>query len=101
MAQVTVQIGGRSYALACRDGDEAHLEALAGDLASRAERLTGSLGQMTEARLLLMSALMVADELHDIRQGRTPPAPPVDPAVAQRLKSLVERAEQLAERLGA
>lgn len=101
MAQVTVQIGGRNYALACRDGDEAHLQDLAGALATRAERLTGSLGQMTEARLLLMSALMVADELYDIQQGLTPPPPAIDPAISQRLNRLVERAEQLADRLGA
>lgn len=105
MAQINVQIGGRSYPLACRDGGEPHLMALTADLAGRADRLVESLGTMSEARLLLMTALMVADELHDLRAGKAPAveaapaAAPVDPVLAARLAALTARIHDLTARL--
>ena len=56
MGQVNVEIGGRSYALSCRDGGEDHLIGLASDIAGKADGLTRSLGAMSESRLLLMAA---------------------------------------------
>ena len=94
MGKVSVEIGGRSYPLSCRDGDEPHLRELAADIADKAARLTGQLGQMSEARLLLMAALMIADELHEARQGNFSAAT-LDP----RLEALVARAEALAASL--
>nr|WP_310524508.1 cell division protein ZapA [Polymorphobacter sp.] len=103
MGQVVVEIGGRNYPLSCRDGDESHLTQLAAHIAGKADGLTGSLGPMSEPRLLLMAALMVADELHDARRGKNPdwkPAAASDVAAA-RLAALVTRAERLADNLGA
>lgn len=94
MAQVSVEIGGRTYPLSCRDGGEPHLSELAAGIAEKAERLTGQLGPMSEARLLLMTALMIADELHEARKGHFGKALP-DP----RLVALVARAEALAAAL--
>lgn len=91
-----MQVAGRSYALACRDGDEARVLELAADISTRAENLTRSLGAMSEGRLLLMSALMIADELHDVRVGQVPP---VMARHHDRLAMLADRAEALAERL--
>lgn len=103
MGQVLVDIGGRRYPLSCRDGDEAHLTSLANRVAEKADGLVESLGAMSESRLLLMAALMVADELHEARRGAPVPEPRPDPAEAaaqQRLEALVTRAERLAEQLG-
>jgi cell division protein ZapA len=91
MGQVIVEIGGRNYPLSCRDGDEPHLTALAAGIAAKAAQLTAQLGQMSEARLLLMAALVIADELHEARAGNFGASPP-DP----RLDALVARAEALA-----
>ncbi|WP_416908133.1 MAG: cell division protein ZapA [Polymorphobacter sp.] len=99
MAQVTVEIAGRSYPLSCRDGDEPHLESLAASLARKADGLLASLGPMSEARLMLMTALMVADELHDSRAGKAPPPLPADPAADARLAALTARIEALTARL--
>ena len=100
MGQVLVEIGGRSYALSCRDGDEAHLTELADGIAQKADALTVSLGTMTESRLLLMSALMVADELHDTRAAKAagwiPPGAADTNAIDDRLSALLARAERLA-----
>ncbi len=105
MGQVNVEIGGRIYPLSCRDGDEAHLTELADGIADKAENLTRSLGPMSESRLLLMAALMVADELHDLRNGKLPswaPArqPEPDPARTRKLADLATRAETLLDRVG-
>lgn len=91
MAQVNVEIGGRTYALSCREGGQPHLAALAAGVAEKADKLTTQLGQMSEARLLLMAALMIADELHEAQNGHFGAAP-ADP----RLAALVARAEALA-----
>lgn len=91
MAEVAVVVAGRSYALACRDGDEARLRELAAEIAARADRLTATLGAMSEARLLLMSALMIADELHDLRLAQPTPVF----TGSDRLLALAEQAERL------
>ncbi|MBK0398015.1 cell division protein ZapA [Limibaculum sp. M0105] len=65
MAEVTVDVGGRSYRLACENGEEEHLAALCARIDAEARRLARGMGQMPEGRLMLMSALMVADRLHD------------------------------------
>ena len=96
MGQVIVEIGGRNYPLSCRDGEEGHLQGLAAGIASKAATLTASLGQLSEPRLLLMSALMIADELHDLRAGSGASAAAIaDP----RLDALAARIEALAARL--
>ena len=99
MGQINVQIGGRSYGLACRDGEEARLTRLAAHLARKAEELSATLGQMSEPRLLLMAGILVTDELFDLREapGGTPAA--VDAQLADTLNRLVQQAEKLAESL--
>lgn len=68
MAQVTVHVGGNDYRLACRDGEEPRLEKLGQYLDRKAEDLQQSLGQVSETRLLLMSAILVVDELLELRE---------------------------------
>lgn len=64
MAQVTVSINGRSYNVACGDGEEDQLIQLAATVDTRVKQLAGAVGQVGEARLLLMTALLLADDLH-------------------------------------
>jgi cell division protein ZapA len=67
MGQINVLVGGRAYTLACRDGEEDRLMRLAGHINRKTEDLRASLGQMGEPRMLLMAALLVADELFDTK----------------------------------
>jgi cell division protein ZapA len=67
MGQVTVRIQGRPYDLGCEDGGEAHLRALALDVDLRLTRLGPDARAAGEARLLLMAALLLADELRQLR----------------------------------
>ena len=63
MAQVNATIAGRQYRLACEDGQEDHLLALAKDLDGRIEELRKKFGEIGDTRLTVMASLMVADEL--------------------------------------
>ena len=63
MPEVTVDIAGRSYRLGCGVDEEEHLTGLATMLDTEARGLVRQFGQMSEGRLLLMTALMVADRL--------------------------------------
>ena len=66
MSQVTVTINGRQFRMACEDGQEGHLMRLAQELDQRIEKLRGNFGEIGDARLTIMAALTVADELADI-----------------------------------
>lgn len=72
MAQVNATIAGRQFRLACEDGQEDHLQALAADIDQRIIELRQRFGEIGDTRLTVMAALMVADELteatHKIRR---------------------------------
>jgi cell division protein ZapA len=61
--QVNVTINGRQFRMACEDGQEGHLRELAQGLDERIVALRGQFGEIGDARLTVMAALMVADEL--------------------------------------
>jgi cell division protein ZapA len=63
LSQVNVTISGRQFRMACEDGQESHLRQLAKDLDDRIVALRGQFGEIGDARLTVMAALMVADEL--------------------------------------
>jgi cell division protein ZapA len=67
MAQVTVRINGYAYTVGCEDGQEAHLQAMAEQVESRIDSIKALGGQSGEARLLVLAALLMADELHDVK----------------------------------
>jgi len=65
MAQVDITVNGRSYSVACDDGQEEHLHRLAAYLDKRVGELAASMGQLGDARLLVMAGLLVSDELSE------------------------------------
>ena len=65
MGQVNVQINGRKYQIACDAGQEAHLSRLGAYVDDRVSELVAAVGQIGDARLLVMVSLLVADELSD------------------------------------
>ena len=58
---VTVRLNGQPYQMGCDPGQEAHIEALGRDVEAVLNELTGTVGQIGEARLLAMAALIIAD----------------------------------------
>jgi cell division protein ZapA len=68
MGQVSVTINGRVYRMACDDGQEDHLARLARELDARIGKLRESFGEIGDTRLTVMAALVVADELTEMRR---------------------------------
>ena len=66
MAQVDVAINGKSYKIACDDGQEDHLLKLASNVDQRVQQLAASVGQVGDARLLVMACLLISDELSEL-----------------------------------
>lgn len=65
MAQIDVRINGRDYRLACEDGEEGNLRALAAKLDGHVNNLRKSFGEIGESRLIVMAALTVTDQLDE------------------------------------
>ncbi|MEL6452952.1 MAG: cell division protein ZapA [Pseudomonadota bacterium] len=122
MPEVTINIGGRTFAVACQEGEENYLLSAAKMLDDEAQVLTDQAGRMPEARMLLMAGLMLADktasvedkvaeveaklaereaELEGLRTMGAPQperieVPVVPEAVTETLAELAARAEALA-----
>lgn len=62
MPEVEITIGGRSFEVACQDGEEHYLRAAAKMLDEEASVLTAQIGRIPEPRMLLMAGLMLADK---------------------------------------
>jgi cell division protein ZapA len=65
MSHINVTINGRQYRMACEEGQEVRLLKLAEQLESRIQSLRGKFGEIGDARLTVMAALTVCDELLD------------------------------------
>jgi cell division protein ZapA len=63
MGRVTVDLNGKTYMLGCDDGREAHLQTLAGRIDQKLRQIAPDAGHPGEARLILMAALLIADDL--------------------------------------
>ena len=67
MAQVDVSVNGQSYRIACEDGQEDRLVDLAAMVDEKVLDLVNQIGQVGSNRLLVMAALIIADELVDLK----------------------------------
>jgi cell division protein ZapA len=121
MAQVTVTVNNRAYSVACDDGEEDHLRDLARYVDAQVGDLVRNVGQISESRLLLMGALLIADQLAEADErveelkaqvaelqaevdAAAKPKPPepghIEPAdLARMLETATTRIEALAARL--
>ena len=62
MPHVEITIGGRNFEVACQEGEEHFLHSAAAMLDVEAAHLASQVGRITEARMLLMAGLMLADK---------------------------------------
>jgi cell division protein ZapA len=112
MAQVTVKINGYAYTVGCENGQEQHLLDMAHEVETRIESIKALGGPTGEGRLLVLAALLMADELHDtgielatLRSGAAEQVPSgdaeqiaakTDARQAKRLSRLARKAEDIA-----
>jgi cell division protein ZapA len=123
MGQVVVKVNGRDFALSCPDGQEPRIRRLAQYVDAKIGEFTRTVGQVGEARLVLLAALVIADELSDANEalqqernrtrgtagpgggaaggvgGETPEAPGSTDAAASGIRGVAQRIEAIAARL--
>jgi len=104
MAQVTLRINGYAYTIGCKDGEERHLEAMGAEVNRRIDGVRSAAGPSGEARMLVMAALLMADDLFELRSQldiaeleKTEAKP--DPKLGRKLNRMAKRAEEIAEGL--
>ena len=105
MAQVNVTINGRNYPIACNAGEEGRIGELARYVDGKVRGFAKEFGAVGEARLLLLTALVLADELAEARETQNGhhaagngPAP-VGESLAGGIDDLAQRIEAIAARL--
>jgi cell division protein ZapA len=106
MPQVTVTVNKHPYAITCEPGQERHVQSLAAELDRRVAETTRDLGQAGEARLLLVTALVVLDELAEASARGNEPAvrdglQRLEQEAAGAIDGLAQRVEAVAARLEA
>lgn len=75
MSDVKLAVGGRNYNVSCADGQEDHVQRLAGIIDGKLGSMGANLSS-NEAKNLLFAALLVADELDEAKRAAEPPAAP-------------------------
>ena len=98
MSNITLDIAGRKFTVACGPGEEPHIEMLGRIIDSKIEGMPG-LASQSEARCLLYAALLLADEVHELRSGAGASQAAPDEGSAETLESLADRLEALAAEL--
>jgi cell division protein ZapA len=118
MSQVTVNIDGKAYRMACEEGQEEHLTTLATRFDRYVSHLKHQFGEIGDLRLTVMSAIMVMDELSEnertiqslrgeletlrkTRDAALARSETADHQLAQALNEVTDHVEKLSERLTA
>jgi cell division protein ZapA len=100
-ALVDLTIAGRTYQVACREGEEENLRAAARLVDGKSREALSGLGTLSEARQFLFASLLLADQLIDKSPEAAAAAMPAapDPALANQAEALAARLESIAEAL--
>ena len=95
MGQVTVTINDKVYRIACDDGQEPHILRLGAMIEQKLAGMGGAPGH-AESRVLLFAALLLADEVFELKQPKGD-----GPDFAPQLETLANRLENIAAHLEA
>jgi len=97
--KVDIQLLGKQYAVACEAGEEARVESLAGYVDSKMRMLHGSFSSATQERLFMLTCLMLADEIFDLKSGKKL-ADGIDTTeLVELVESLVEKVNRITLKL--
>jgi cell division protein ZapA len=66
MTELEISIGGRIFSVACETEEEEKVKRAAALISEEADSIQTQLGRLPEAKMLLLSALMIADRLVDV-----------------------------------
>lgn len=113
MAEISISLNGRIYDIACDAGQEGRVSTLASYIDQRVQQIAKSGGAYNDAHLLVLTALVLADELfeaqesqHASKVARNAASTPVsnkedEQAMVNVLNHLTKRIEGIAERVAA
>ena len=106
MAQVDIRVNGREYRITCDDGQEARLQQLAAYFDRYVTQLADDLGQIGDARLMLLSALSLCDELfeakgraEDLEHATDSLDADTAGAASRAIEAAVQRVNEISERV--
>jgi len=108
LGQVNLTVNGRPFAVTCDDGQEGRIRRLGQYVEAKVAEFVGSVGQVGEARLLLLAALVIADELADANEAlqlersgarASEAAGAAADAAASGINGIAQRVEAIAARL--
>ncbi len=105
MPAVSLTINGRLYEVVCDDTQVERVRMLAAQLDGRAQELLSSLGTQPEARMLLMLALTLADEMDEVNaargaaEARLVAQAETQARMTRAVSELTERIESIARRM--
>ncbi len=112
MSEVTVQINNRGYSLSCDQGQEGRIRELAAFVDSRLKDIAAAGAACTESHLLVLTSLVLADELFELReeiqamrqygapaQGESPRNEEEEMLIAQAIEHLAGKIEHIATRI--
>jgi len=96
---IDLSIAGRTYQVACREGEEENLRSAARLVDGKSREALAGLGTLSEARQFLFASLLLADQLIDKNPeiAAAPSGP--DPALVERAEALANRLENIAAQL--
>ena len=103
MAEIDLNIAGRTYRVACRAGEEDSLHSAARLVDAKSREALAGLGTLSEARQLLFASLLLADQLLDQKPDSAAAVVSGGPdtEMVRRAETLANRLESLAETLDA
>ncbi len=96
MGQVVVTVNGRAFPISCDDGQEGRIRRLAQYVDAKIADFVKDIGQIGEARLVLLAALVIADELSDANDALQRAGPDT---AANGVRGMSKRVEAIAARL--
>lgn len=114
MADVTISINGRTYEIGCDPGQENHILELASYIDNKLQMVSRTGAAFNETHLMVLTMLMLTDELSEARTQSSQPArasknaasAPIvsgedEKMLANTLENLVKRIDGIADKLQA
>lgn len=107
MAEVNVTIHGKTYGIACDDGQERRVQELARYVDVRLKEIAGAGAASNESHLLVLTALVLADEIFDAQTNVQPAEPNYEERMSEddervivdAINHLAARIDSVADRL--
>ncbi len=66
MTELEISIGGRIFSVACDNDEQEKVKQAASLISEEADAIQSQLGRLPESKMLLLSALMIADRVADL-----------------------------------